>query len=217
MTDRDLVRLYWPTELRSAFDALFGIDDALAEIVATTSEPALGAIRLAWWREASERLDHGPPPPEPRLQAAATNLLPRGLSGAEIGALEGGWRRLLDPFPWDIKAAEAIWFRGCHLFTLAARLLGASDDAIEPAGGAWALIAAARRTGDAESRGMMLDQARILSATLHGRRFEKRLRPLTMLGALARRDCVRGQPFEPEATPGRAAALLSHRMFGALD
>ena len=84
VTDRDLVRLYWPVELRPAFDALFGIDDALAEVVATATQPALGAIRLAWWREALERLDASPPPPEPRLQAAATELLPRGISGATL-------------------------------------------------------------------------------------------------------------------------------------
>ena len=57
MTDRDLVRLYWPVALRPAFDALFAIDDALADIVMSSTQPALGAIRLAWWREALERLD----------------------------------------------------------------------------------------------------------------------------------------------------------------
>ena len=33
MKDRDLVRLYWPVALRPAFDALFGIDDALGDVV----------------------------------------------------------------------------------------------------------------------------------------------------------------------------------------
>ena len=75
MRDRDLVRLYWPVELRPAFDALFAIDDAMAEVVASSSQPALGAIRLAWWREALERLDNGPPPAEPRLQAASSRSL----------------------------------------------------------------------------------------------------------------------------------------------
>ena len=35
---------------------MFGIDDALAEVVTSSTQPALGAIRLAWWREALERL-----------------------------------------------------------------------------------------------------------------------------------------------------------------
>jgi len=52
--DRDLVRLYWPAELRPAFDALFSLDDALADVVARSSEPMLGAIKLAWWRERAD-------------------------------------------------------------------------------------------------------------------------------------------------------------------
>ena len=47
-------------ELRPAFDALLAIDDAMAEIVATATQPALAAIKLAWWREALEKLDHAP-------------------------------------------------------------------------------------------------------------------------------------------------------------
>ena len=216
MRDRDLVRLYWPVELRPAFDALFGIDDAMAEVVASSTQPALGAIRLAWWREALERLDTNPPPPEPRLQAVAKELLPRGVTGAELGAIEGGWARQLEPAPWDVGTAEAIWFRGRHLFALAARLIGASDPQVEPAGGAWALADAARRCGDAQSREPLLDHARTLSAGLRGHRFDKKSRPVTMLAALARRDIDRGAPFEPEATPGRAATLLSHRLFGTI-
>ena len=88
MTDRALVRLYWPVELRPAFDALFAIDDVMAEIVASSTQPALGAIRLAWWREALDRLDHHPPPPEPRLQAVAAHLLSRGVTGAALATIE---------------------------------------------------------------------------------------------------------------------------------
>ena len=57
----------------------------MADVVRTTSEPMLGAIRLAWWRERLEELDDGaPPPPEPRLQAVAYELLPRGVRGSEL-------------------------------------------------------------------------------------------------------------------------------------
>src|SRR5215218_8523335 len=102
LSDRDLVRLYWPVELRPAFNALFGIDDAMAEVVASSSQPALGAIRLAWWREALERLDTNAPPPEPRLRAAAAELLSRGIRGADLAGLEDGWAALLDEHP-DIE------------------------------------------------------------------------------------------------------------------
>jgi hypothetical protein len=42
------------------------------------------------------------------------------------------------------------------------------------------------------------------------------LRPLTALARLAARDLGRGEPFEPEATPGRALALLAHRWSGRI-
>src|SRR5688572_10800388 len=97
--DRDLVRLYWPEELRPAFDVLFDIDDALAAVVARSTEPALAAIKLAWWREQLERLDSEARPAEPRLRAAAAELLPRGVTGAMLAGLEEGWATLLDEEP----------------------------------------------------------------------------------------------------------------------
>jgi phytoene synthase len=45
--------LAWsPPHLRAAFATLLQLDRRLAKIVARTSEPMLGQIRLAWWREA---------------------------------------------------------------------------------------------------------------------------------------------------------------------
>ena len=204
MRDRDLVRLYWPLELRTAFDALFAIDDALGEVVTSSTQPALGAIRLAWWREALERLDHGPPPPEPRLQAAAAELLPRGVTGAMLAGLEGGWATLLDEEP-DM---ERIGDRGVKLFEMGAQLLGASDPGLEAAGSLFAQEQLARKKLVATPHPM--EEMHRLA----GHRFPRRLRPLTALARLAARDLKQGSATEPEATPGRAAALLSHRLFG---
>ena len=47
-------------------------------------------------------------------------------------------------------------------------------------------------------------------------RFPRPLRPITALARLAARDAKQGPAIEPEATPGRAAALLSHRLFGTV-
>ncbi len=206
MTDRDLVRLYWPVELRPAFDALFGIDDALAEIVATSTQPALGAIRLAWWREALARLDTGPPPPEPRLQAAAAELLPRGISGARLAELEDGWATLFDEEPDFVRIGE----RGRKLFDIAAGLLGGADPLLGVAGRLYA-TEAARRAGFL-ARG----SPRAEIGHLAGHRFPRRLRPLTALARLAARDAKQSPAIEAEATPARAAALLSHRLFGTV-
>ena len=206
MRDRDLVRLYWPVELRPAFDALFGIDDAMAEVVASSTQPALGAIRLAWWREALERLDVNPPPPEPRLQAAAAELLPRGIKGTDLAALEDGWANLLDEQP-DI---ERIGTRGARLFSMAARLLGENDPRLDAAGRLYAYGEAFRKGW--APRFWPMEEMHMLSR----HRFPRRLRPLTALARLAARDVKSSTSVEPEATPGRAAALLSHRLFGTV-
>jgi 15-cis-phytoene synthase len=194
---------------------LFAIDGAMGDVVRTTSEPMLGPIRLAWWRERLEELDGGAPA-EPRLQAVASALIPRGIAARDLAGLEGGWLRLFDPFPWTAETSEAIWFRGNLLFGLGARVLGASDPRTQGAGGLWALVDAARHCSDTASRTMLMDQARTFARGLGGARFVARLRPLSMLAALAIRDCGRGEPFEPEGTPSRAAAMLRHRLTGRL-
>ena len=201
MRDRDLVRLYWPVELRSAFDALFAIDDAMADVVAQSTQPALGAIKLAWWRERLEELDEGRVPAEPRLQAAVAELLPRGISGAQLAQIEKGWAVLLEESP-DL---DALADRGAQLFSLGAKLLDAKGAMIAQAGRVYAHADAVRR-GLAEAP---VDSRRVAGIA------DRKLRPLTCLAALAGRDLrsARGM-LEPEATPGRAWTLLRHRLTG---
>ena len=213
--DRTLALSYVPARNRAALRALFAIDAAMGDVVRTTNEPMLGPIRLAGGREGLEELDSGAPTPaEPRLLAVATELIPRGVTGSDCAGLEGGWLRLFDPFPWTVETSEAIWFRGNLLFGLGARTIGKTDEPIQAAGGLWALVDAARHCSDVESRATLLGQARTFARGFGGTRFATALRPLSMLAALAVRDCRRGEPFEVEGTPGRAATLLHHRFTG---
>ena len=205
-TDRDLVRLYWPVQLRPAFDALFAIDDAMTDVVAKASEPALAAIKLAWWRERLQELDEGNAPAEPRLQAAARELLPRGISGGELAQLEEGRSAMLHYPPDGALLAE----HGTRLFRIGAKLLNVEfdDRTIGEAGRLFAGIDAARRG---------LIEVIPGSAAAGGPRVTRAARPLTALAALAARDLRRGgPPFEPEATPGRALALIMHRLTGRI-
>jgi phytoene synthase len=199
--DRDLVRLHWPVELRPAFDALLAIDDALADITLTASQPALAAITLAWWREALERLDTSAAPAEPRLQGATAHLLPAGLSGAALSQLEPAWGALLDEDAGPAQAAR----RGEILFALGAALLRSAP--VEGAGAAFGQADLARRTGS----------RRWIGDTSSYGRPPKVLRPLTALDALAARDIQGAWPPEPEASPGRAWTLLRHRWTGRID
>src|SRR5579864_7002101 len=195
--DLGLALTYVPLRNRGALAALFAIDRAMGDVVRTTKEPMLGPIRLAWWRERLDELDEATgAPAEPRLQAVERELLPRRVSGHDIAALEDGWLRLFDPFPWGIETSEAIWLRGNLLFDLGARVLGDPGDQIQAAGGLWALVDAARHLSDASSRKMLLSQARGFAKELAGTSFVSTLRPLSMLTALAMRDCKRSEPFE---------------------
>jgi len=176
-------------------------------VTASSTQPALGAIRLAWWREALERLDANPPPPEPRLQAVAAELLPRGISGKELAGLEAGWAALLEEVP-DVAAARD---RGTLLFRLGARLLGVEfhDETIGTAGRLFALV-------DAGRRGFVEIGAEAPALGPNG--VARRVRPMTALAALAARDLRKGgAPFEPEATPGRAVTLIRHRLSGIIS
>ena len=215
--DKKLAFAYLSGRHRPAVEALFAIDGAMGDVVRSTSEPMVGQIRLAWWRERLEELDAGlGAPAEPRLQAVEKELASRGMKGSDLAGLERGWVRLFDQFPWEIGTSEAIWFRGRLLFAMAAQVIAKTDDAIEGAGGLWALVDAARHCSDEASRRMLLHQARTFARGLGGVRVPPALRPLSMLAVLATRDVTRGEPFEPEGTPGRAAAMLRHRLSGRL-
>ena len=193
------MRLYWPAELRPAFDALFDLDDAMGDVVMRATQPALGAIKLAWWRERLEELDDGKIPAEPRLRAAADELLPRGISGAELAQIEGGWAVLLQEMP----DRDAALRRGEILFALAARPLARDLPPSLPSAGALYAAASLKRRGLA-----------LYGVEGERRTVPRRFRPLTSLAALARRDLVSGSALEPEATPGRAWTLLRHRLTG---
>ena len=163
----------------------------------SASQPALAAIKLAWWREALERLDTAPPPAEPRLQAVQAELQSCGIGGAELAGLEDGWAALLDT-QVDEGRVQA---RGERLFELGARLLGSEPPSADH-GRLWAAVDLARRMGRALPSASALPKA------------SPALRPLTVLSALALRDLRRGLPLEGEATPGRSWTMLRHRLTG---
>lgn len=174
----------------------------MAAVVDRATEPALAAIKLAWWREQLESLDTASPPAEPRLQAAAAELLTRGIRGGDLARLEGGWATLLEESP-QVRLVEE---RGGTLFDLAARLLEASHEGLRVAGRLYALMDVTRRG---------LHDFRTVVGSQTAARFPPKLRPLTGLASLARRDFLRGTG-EPEATPGRSWTLIRHRMTGKI-
>ena len=127
--ERWLACLYAAAPARPGLVALLALDGELAQLVATTTEPLLGEIRLAWWRDRLIELDTQPAPAQPLLQALQARALPR-LSGADLATLEDGWLARLG----GVQGTGSV-----QLFTLAARLLGADPAEGEYLGRALAL------------------------------------------------------------------------------
>lgn len=75
--DRYLTALYAPADARPALFALFAFNVELARIREHVSEPMIGEIRLAWWREAVEGAYAGAPRAHPVVEALARFVVPR--------------------------------------------------------------------------------------------------------------------------------------------
>ncbi|MEO7177772.1 MAG: squalene/phytoene synthase family protein [Allosphingosinicella sp.] len=210
--DRVLALSYVPGKSRAAVGALWRLDSALAAALTGGREPMISRIKLAWWREALERLDREPAPAEPVLEALAEHVLPAGVSGAELAAMEEGWAILASPE--TLTADELTAYaraRGTLLFRFTAHLLGGSGMAQE-AGEAWALVDLARHCGAVDDADVALAAAR--TRTLP-KRWPVRLRPLGMLAVLAARDLDSARPpFETRGAPARMWRMLRHRISG---
>ena len=209
--DRYLATLYAPAAIRPALFALHALDLELAEVVRTTTEPMLGQIRLAWWREQLQSLDAGARPPQPTLAALASEVLPRGVGGTALEPLENANLALLDEDLDAYATARAILFEAAVLLLVAEPDQALSDTA-RTIGSGWAIADAARH-GHAPLT-VHLDQA---AAALAPRRLPAAARPILALGALALIDVAAlraGQPLSPRGTPGRQARLLWSIMTG---
>jgi phytoene synthase len=211
--DRLLALSYVAAPRRTALSALWRLDRALGQVLATGREPMISRIKLAWWRESLEKLDRKGAPAEPLLEALAATVIPAGITGAELAGMESAWTLLADAErlgPEELAAyAQA---RGGLLFLYSARILGASEpEAAAPAGKIWALVDLARHAAEPDEADAAIAEA----LTHQPRRLPARLRPLGMLAALALRDADPRRPrWEPHGSPGRMLRMLRHRITG---
>jgi phytoene synthase len=201
-----------PAAVRPAIGALWRLDVTLGAVLATGRDPMVSRIRLAWWREALERLDSAPPPAEPLLQDLAAHVVPRSVTGAELAAMEEGWAVLLADGPLDDTALRSYAdARGGRLFGLSARLLNGAEEVLAEAGARWALLDLARRSSDPSEAGAAIALA---GATDTDRRLGGTLAPLGLLDCLAKRDIKRGPDhWERQGSPARMARMIVFRLF----
>jgi phytoene synthase len=213
--ERALTLAYAPAVARRGLATLWQLDERLAGIVRATREPRLGMIRLAWWREALERLDHHPPPDEPLLQAVAAELLSRGATGSALGGIADGWAALLGPLPLEQEALAAhAEERGGAAFRIAGTILGSPPTQLGPAGEAWALVDLAYHVTDPATAARALELARKRLEPIAAWHWPARLRALGALTRLAAADAAAARGNRRPGSPARVARVLLHRLTG---
>ena len=209
---------YAPPARRPALGLLWQIDERMGAIVAAAREPAIGAIRLLWWRDALARLDtrDAPVPAEPLLAAAAEQLLPAGLSGEAISAIEEGWAVLLEAGePGEAEILAHGEARGAALFALAAFLLGTIPEDVSEAGEGWALADLGHRLSNPDARRFARARAAEKLAAVAIGRWPSALRPLGLLAVLARQDAAMpADRMRRQGAPTRLFRALAYRLTG---
>jgi phytoene synthase len=188
-------------EARADVIALYAYDHELARAPKVASNPILGEIRLAWWREALDEIFAGAPVRHhPAVQALAAAVARRSLPRPPLEAMIDARLRELDPQPLEVAEALA-WAQatGGQAAELARAILDprAMLGTAGAAGAAWAL---ARRV---PGRPDLAEAFRSLLA--QGRREARTLSP----GAF---PAVAHAVFAPRRARGEAVAGLSARL-----
>jgi phytoene synthase len=202
--EADLALAWSPPKVRAPLSVAFQLDRRLARIIARTSEPMLGQMRLAWWRDALGT----PIADRPRGDAVldAIGVQWAGREAAPVSLVDG-WEVLvsaerLGPAEIDAFGTQRGAFF-CALDDAAARKVAAR---IAAAGFRWAIADAATAVSDADERAALVEAG--LARIAPGGPMPRALRGLAVLEALALRALRGGgRPL----MEGRGAPLAALR------
>ena len=200
MADPDrALALHYAGKAQAALAALWALDEALGRIVATTTEPLIGQMRLTWWHERLEAIDGGARVAEPLLTSLGEVSRTHGIGGAALAALVEGWDVLIEReslSDGDLMAYARD--RGERLFALSTEITGGTQAAAS--GRAWALADFARHCSDRQlaERALALASIETIPRNL--------AKPLRVLAWLTRYDVSHGVAApRPKWTMLRAA------------
>ena len=195
---------YMARNLRVPMSVYFALDQRLDRIVAKTTEPMLGQMRLAWWRDMFAKPVAMRPTGDAVLDAIGNHW--EGQEEA-LSALVDGWEHMLVEPP--LSESSLLNFakgRIAPMLTLVDPLNGASPKDAGAALRRWALADAAANTVEGDERLLMLRLASSQGSS--PTRFARGFRGFAVLDALARRSVERGgRPL----MEGRTAALIALR------
>lgn len=149
---------YTPTGLRNMMRAYFVLDRRLARIVAQTTEPMLGQMRLAWWRDNLTK-----PIADRPAGDACLELVSAHWAGHEqaLTSLVDGWEEMLVEPPLSPQSAQAFAKGRGQAFLTLAQMVDPSVDAIgaQNVGMRWAMVDAAVHIPEGEERTLLLNLA----------------------------------------------------------
>ena len=199
-----------PTILATLFSAYAGkgisrhrllwtLDARLARLVASTTEPMIGQLRLAWWQEALGDAAGVKGRGDPLIDALRTagEAPPTGLT-----AWLDGWEAMIV----DVDLESYATGRGGGLFQSLAGQAEVPGWLIQ-AGAAWALWDLSGHVNDFSISAQAISLARHKLLT-DDPLWPPSWRPMRIAYALARRDVMRGKVAPNRLTPGLYFRLL---------
>ena len=203
-SELELALAYTPAHVRAAMHTFFALDQRLARIVSATTEPMLGQMRLAWWRDMLGTAPADRPKGDAVLDAIGEHWVDQEKALTE---LVNGWEEFV--VAEKLGPEETRQFAGgrAHPFTRFLEAGARADEhRVETSSMRWALADAASRVSDEGERAAIVDLASDLPAPTG--RHPKSLRGLAVLDALAVRALKRGgRPL----MEGRGASLTALR------
>lgn len=205
-----LALAHTPVSARDRLRVVFELDARLARIIAATSEPMLGQLRLAWWRDTISQPASDRPSGDAVLDAIGVHL-----SGRETGLAElvDGWEYLLEEPPLSQASAQRFADgRGAALVGALTQAAGSQNAAaITAAARCWSMADLAAKVSQEDERRLLVQLG--LASDWSPTKLPREARGLGVLSALAMRSLKRGgRPL----MEGRGAALVAMRagLFG---
>lgn len=196
---------YARSSARPLFQAVFDLDRNLGRAVAVASEPIVGQIRLAWWRDALSSTPADQPRGNPLLDQIKGQF---GGSPSGLTQLVDGWEAMLLSDPGENEAIRALCTGRAQAFIAIAHQIGATDtdEAVSFAAERWSLADLAARCSDKDRRSAIVAFSR--SCEGEKARVTRSMRPLAVLRALGERSLARdGAPLLAD----RISALVALR------
>jgi phytoene synthase len=191
--------------------AIWAFDGRLAHVARTTSERAIGQMRLAWWNDVIEDADARKGRGEPVVDAMRAT---GAISAPGLVAMIDGWEVLVvEPEIDDDGLRDYAAGRGGGLF----RALADAGDAPEwlmAAGQVWALWDLAGHVDDPALAQAALRMARDLPPQVEGARWPRAWKPLRIAFTLARQDVMAGRGAPAGMPRGLALRLLRIALVG---